>query len=100
MLGTDENTLIEVLCPLTNAEIRIVVETYKKLYNKNLESELKSETSGYFKRLLTSLMAAGRDESMTVNITSAQSDAMALKKAGVDKMGTDEAEFNRVLCTR
>ena len=46
------------------------------------------------------MMAAGRDESMQTDPTSARADALALKKAGVDKFGTDEAEFNRILCSR
>lgn len=37
---------------------------------------------------------------MTINIESARADAQALKKAGVDRWGTDESEFNRILCLR
>lgn len=81
-------------------QITKTIEVYQKLYNKKLESELRSETSGNFKKFLTSLMAAGRDESSSTDINKAKEDAMALKKAGVDRMGTDEQEFNRILCTR
>lgn len=92
--------MIEILCTKSNAEILKIVETYEKLYKKKLESNLRGETSGSFKKLLTSMMAAGRDESMQTDPTSARADALALKKAGVDKFGTDESEFNRILCSR
>lgn len=92
--------MIEILCTKSNAEITMITQTYEKLFNKKLESNLRSETSGNFKKLLTSMMAAGRDESMRTDIISAKADALALKQAGVDKFGTDETEFNRILCSR
>jgi len=45
------------------------------VYGAHLESELKSETSGNFKRLLTSLCTAARDESGRVDPVAAKNDA-------------------------
>lgn len=70
------------------------------VYGKNLESELKSETSFHFKRLLVSLCAANRDESGIINHDAAGRDAKALLEAGVNRAGTDESAFNMVLCQR
>lgn len=70
------------------------------MFDEDLEKELRSETSGDFKRLLTSLMGCGRDESMVTNVDQAKVDAMMLMKAGIDKWGTDESEFNRIICSR
>ena len=92
--------MIEILCTKSNAEILKINETYEKLFKKNLESDLRGETSGNFKKLLTLIMAGGRDESMQTNPGLAKADALALKRAGVDKCGTDEYEFNRILCSR
>lgn len=65
-----------------------------------MESELKSETSGNFKRLLVSLCTAARDESGHSDPVAAQNDARELLKAGELRVGTDESMFNMVLCQR
>lgn len=98
--GTDESALIEVMCMLTNQEIRSVGYKYYQMYGKSLESDLKGDTSGTFRRLMTSLSVGGRDESMMTDVNQAKNDANELKRAGVDKWGTDESTFNRILCTR
>ncbi|XP_059223453.1 annexin B11 isoform X2 [Stomoxys calcitrans] len=99
-LGTDEDVLIEILCTLSNQEIHTIKNQYLRLYGAHLESELKSETSGNFKRLLVSLCAAARNESGLTDPAAAQSDARELLKAGELRVGTDESMFNMILCQR
>ncbi|XP_063930081.1 annexin B9-like isoform X8 [Zophobas morio] len=99
-LGTDETVLIDVLCTLSNAEIRSITEAYHNIYYQNLESDLKGDTGGHFKRLMVSLCTAGRDESMMTNPHEAAADAEALFSAGEDRFGTDESTFNMILCQR
>lgn len=99
-IGTEEDVLIEVLCGLKNQEVQAVTQTFKQSYGNSLEDALKSETSNCFKRILVSLSTGNRDESMITNLQSAQQDAQCLKQAGVGRMGTDESEFNRILCLR
>lgn len=70
------------------------------MYGAHLESELKSETSGNFKRLLTSLCTAARDESGRIDPNNAKQDARELLKAGELRVGTDESMFNMILCQR
>lgn len=70
------------------------------MYGAHLESELKSETSGNFKRLLVSLCNGARDESGVVDPERAQIDARELLKAGELRIGTDESTFNMILCQR
>lgn len=70
------------------------------MYGAHLESELKSETSGNFKRLLVSLCTAARDESGRTDPVAAQNDARELLKAGELRVGTDESMFNMILCQR
>lgn len=99
--GTDEDALIEIICGgLPNRIIHTITAEYKKLYGQSLEDQLKSETSFSFKRLLVSCLTGNRDESMTTDINAAHTDAQLLANAGIGRWGTDESEFNRVLCTR
>lgn len=70
------------------------------MYYRSLESDLKGDTGGTFKRLMVSLCNACRDESMTTNPQQAAADAQALLRAGELRLGTDESTFNMVLCQR
>lgn len=98
--GTDEDALIEVLCALSNHEIREISMYYLRMFGKSLEQDLRGDTSGCFKRLMVSLSTGNRDESMVTDVNAARADAQQLKAAGVDKWGTDESTFNRIFCTR
>lgn len=98
--GTDESTLVEILCARSNAEIKAIKEAYQKEIGRNLEEDLMSETSGNFKRLLVSQCNANRDESQNVDAAKAQQDAKEIYEAGAGQWGTDEAAFNAVLCSR
>lgn len=65
-----------------------------------MEDELRSETSGNFKRLLVSLCTGSRDESGVVDHEAATRDATELLRAGELRVGTDESTFNMVFCQR
>jgi annexin A7/11 len=97
-LGTREDSLIEIMCTLTNDEIRNTMSAYLRLFKKSLEDDLKGDTSGYFKRLMVALCAANRDESVTIDTVKSNKDAAKLKAAGVDRFGTNEVEFLSILC--
>nr|XP_002738031.2 PREDICTED: annexin A11-like isoform X1 [Saccoglossus kowalevskii] len=99
-IGTDEECLIEIMCTRSNAEIQAAKVAYKKEFGKDLEHDLRHDTSGHFQRLMISMSVGGRDENPNVDLAKAQADARALYDAGEKKWGTDESRFNVILCSR
>uniref|UniRef100_A0A0B6ZXK1 Annexin n=1 Tax=Arion vulgaris TaxID=1028688 RepID=A0A0B6ZXK1_9EUPU len=98
--GTDEDALIEILSTRSNAEIAEIRQHYKALYKRDLEKDIQSDTSGDFKRLLTSLVTGAREDRAHADVELAKKEAQELFQAGEKKVGTDEATFNRILCLR
>uniref|UniRef100_A0A8C5BEE4 Annexin n=1 Tax=Gadus morhua TaxID=8049 RepID=A0A8C5BEE4_GADMO len=98
--GTDEACLIEILSSRTNAEIGEINQVYKTEYGKPLEDAISNDTSGHFRRLLVSLCQGNRDERENVDVALAKQDAQKLHAAGENKVGTDESQFNAILCAR
>ena len=54
--GTDEATLIRVLANVGPLEIPTIKETYHQRHRRSLESDIKSETGGYFEVGLTAIL--------------------------------------------
>ena len=54
--GTDETTLIDVLCKRTNRQRLQIAASYKTMYGKDLLKNLESEVSGNFELLFESMM--------------------------------------------
>uniref|UniRef100_A0A2P2HY67 Annexin n=2 Tax=Hirondellea gigas TaxID=1518452 RepID=A0A2P2HY67_9CRUS len=97
-IGTNENTLVEILCTRNNREIQELKAAYQSRYGKPLQKGLEGDTSGHFRRLLISMSTGARDEANT-NLQLAPSLAQQLYKAGAGMAGTDESEFNRILAS-
>ncbi|XP_036319357.1 annexin B10 isoform X3 [Rhagoletis pomonella] len=96
-MGTDETTLVEILCTKTNEEMNEIVAAYEAKYDRPLAEQMCSETSGFFRRLLTLIVTGVRDPVGTVDANQAREDAEALYAAGEAKLGTDEGVFNRIM---
>ena len=58
--GTDDRVLIEELSSSSNKHIAETKVAYHAMYQRDLEKDLASETSGHFKRMLVSLVQVGR----------------------------------------
>ncbi|XP_022079519.1 annexin-B12-like [Acanthaster planci] len=99
-IGTDEETLIEILCSRTNEQVQALTAEYKKNYHRSLEKDCIGDTSGHFQRLLVSMCQGNRDEGNTVDIAKARDEANKLYQAGEKKWGTDESIFNMILAVR
>ncbi|XP_038050939.1 annexin A13-like [Patiria miniata] len=98
--GTDEKTIIEIMCTRMNEEIEAIKMAYNIIYDRDLGEDLYNETSGDFKHLMLAIYACARDESDEVDEDKAKEDAQELLDAGEDRWGTDESTFNRILATR
>ncbi|XP_048478705.1 annexin B10 isoform X6 [Plutella xylostella] len=96
-MGTDEGTLVEILCTRTKKEVADIVETYERLYNRPLAEHMCSETSGDFRRLLTLIVTGARSEEGGTDAARAAEAAQQLYDAGEAKWGTDEEIFNKIL---
>ncbi|KAJ9601463.1 hypothetical protein L9F63_000380, partial [Diploptera punctata] len=95
-MGTDEHTLIEILCSKSNKEVKDIVEAYERLYDRPLAEHMCSETSGDFRRFLTLIVTGVRDD-YSVDPDRARESAEQLHAAGELKVGTDEEVFNRIM---
>ncbi|XP_029366050.1 annexin A1a isoform X3 [Echeneis naucrates] len=97
-MGTDEDTLIEILASRTNREILDIKTAYKNEYKTDLEDDIKSDTSGDFRAALLALCKASRTEGISEQLI--DSDARALYEAGEGRKGKDCSAFIEILTTR
>ncbi|NWI99663.1 ANX13 protein, partial [Crypturellus undulatus] len=98
--GTDEALLIEVLCTQSNKHRASPYGHFSAVFDRDLESDVKSDTSGSLKKILVTVLEANRDEAQEVNAELAGQDARELYEAGEGRWGTDELAFNVVLAKR
>ncbi|KAJ7427589.1 Annexin A1 isoform p37 [Willisornis vidua] len=99
-LGTDENTLIEILVSRNNKEIKEANRFYEEVLKRDLIQDIISDTSGDFQKALVALAKADRCEDPHVNDELSDNDARALYEAGEKRKGTDINVFINVLTTR
>ncbi|KAM9838745.1 annexin A2 [Aulostomus maculatus] len=55
-IGTDEETLLEILCTRSDKQLQEISAVYNQMYKKDLEKDLKGETSGDFAKLVVALL--------------------------------------------
>lgn len=99
-LGTDEDCLVEILCTRSNKDIQDIKGCYSQVFGRDLENDIRSETSGDFRRILISMCNAHRQEGNAPNAAQARNDAQMLQQAGVMKWGTEESVFNQILANQ
>jgi len=98
-MGTNERALIDVICTKSNVEMILLKGAYNALFQRELQRDVKGETSGDFRRFLLSLLSAGRDDK-PADEKIAETDARDLYSAGEGKWGTDESKFNMIFASR
>jgi hypothetical protein len=55
-LGTDEHTLNRIIVSRSEIDMKQIKEEFERAYNKKMESEVKSDASGYYGKLLAELL--------------------------------------------
>jgi len=99
-MGTDEDTLIEILATRSNSQIQEIKKRFKELYNKDLEAEVMDECGGDLKRLLVSILQCNRSEETNIDSDKLHKDLKDLYEAGEGQLGTDESVFNKIFTLR
>ncbi|KAH7954964.1 hypothetical protein HPB49_023446 [Dermacentor silvarum] len=99
-LGTDEDCLVEILCTRSNDDIRRIKDAFHEVFGRDLEADIRSETSGHFRKLLVSMCNANREEGIAPDPGRARNDAHLLQQAGIQRWGTDESVFNQILASQ
>uniref|UniRef100_A0A672JPF8 Annexin n=1 Tax=Salarias fasciatus TaxID=181472 RepID=A0A672JPF8_SALFA len=97
-LGTDEETLVEILASRNNRQIVDIKKAYKEEYKKDLEEDIRGDTSGEFRTALLELCKASRTEGVSEQLV--DSDARALYEAGEGRKGKDCSVFIDILTSR
>lgn len=92
-LGTNEETLMEILCMRPPPQLKDTRAAYSELYKKDLEKDLKGETSGDFAKLVNALLHKDNVNGVV------QSDIEALS-ASLDTKKTDPAVWISILTSR
>ncbi|KAH8874718.1 Annexin A13 [Schistosoma japonicum] len=112
--GTDESTIIEVLCTSSNCEIEDIKIAYQSDPRRTLESDVEDDLSGPFKNLVIALLQAKREEipfeiaeqiqsigiKSVVDMNLVEQDVETLWDAGEARLGTDEAAIIKILVSR
>uniref|UniRef100_A0A8B9L6Q8 Annexin n=1 Tax=Astyanax mexicanus TaxID=7994 RepID=A0A8B9L6Q8_ASTMX len=98
-LGTDEESLIEIVCSRSNAELMEIKKVYRELFKKELEKDVAGDTSGDFAKLLLAL-AKRAEPSSVVDYEKIDEDARALYEAGVKRKGTDVKTWISIMTER
>ena len=85
-LGTNEDTLIEIIATRSNNSINAIKARYPQMYGKQLVSMVQSDTSGFFRQILLELLRAERpnnpspDQKQCEDCAKMLYDAESLKK--------------------
>ena len=98
-LGTNEDTLIEIIASRPPHILKAVKDRYQQKYQRDLETDVKKETSGTLRHLLIALLQCNRSVNSSPNVARCAEIAQEIHQAGEAKMGTDESVFNKYFFT-
>ena len=97
--GTNEDTLIEIISSRSAPQINAIKACYQKKYKRDLEADVKKETSGTLQKILITLLQGKRSVNPNPDQGKCQAIAKEIFGAGEGKLGTDESVFNKYFGT-
>ena len=98
-MGTNEDTLIEIIASRPPHVLKAIIAKFKEKFKRDLEADVKSETSGTLRKLLIALLQCSRSVNTNPNQAQCAQIAQEIYQAGEKKLGTDESVFNKYFCT-
>lgn len=98
-IGTNDDVLIEVISFNSFSRLKKIKQKFQEKYNKDLISEIKSETSGDYRTTLISLFETQRSDNTQPDLDNCKNIAEELYKAGEGKIGTNESVFVKYFTT-
>ena len=98
-LGTNEDTLIEIITSRSSEVLKKIIERYKEKFNRNLEEDIKKETRGTLQNILISLLECNRSTNKSPNSSQIEKIAKEIYDAGEAKIWRDSTVFTKYLTT-
>nr|XP_033779048.1 annexin A9 [Geotrypetes seraphini]XP_033779049.1 annexin A9 [Geotrypetes seraphini]XP_033779050.1 annexin A9 [Geotrypetes seraphini]XP_033779051.1 annexin A9 [Geotrypetes seraphini]XP_033779053.1 annexin A9 [Geotrypetes seraphini] len=100
-LGTDEDTLTEILITRSNQQLREIGTFYREDYKADLEQDVTAETSGHFRELLLTLLKGKRErDSGIIDYALIMQDAKALSDTGMKNSSPNVHRWISILSER
>jgi hypothetical protein len=88
-LGTDDDTLIEIIATTPPHKFKEISEKYEKKYSRKLEDDIKGDTSNAYQRLLIAIVQGNRRENPYPNINKIKEMVNELKVEEGEKLDKD-----------
>jgi len=88
-LGTDDDTLIEIIATTPPHKFKEISEKYEKKYSRKLEDDIKGDTSNAYQRLLIAIVQGNRRENPYPNISKIKEIIKELKNEEGEKLDKD-----------
>jgi len=98
-LGTNEDTLIEIISSRETSVLKQIVERYQQKFNRNLEEDIKKEVHGTLQDILVSLLQCKRSTNKSPNSGAISKMAQEMYNAGEAKFWADASVFIKYLTT-
>jgi len=100
-LGTADHVLIDVITQQPPHILHEIKEAYQRLFERDLEADIKGDTSFNYEQTLLHLLAPSRDSwDSPVDDALAASDAQLIYEKGEKRWGTDDVAFIDVFTRR
>ena len=95
--GTDEDSLIEIICSRPQGTLQEIKEKYKETHNIELAEEVEKETSGDLQRLLLTILKCERSTNTVSNHEESSKKAKELIEVGESNWCKEDSVFEKLL---